>query len=88
MRRISQSLVIDAGHVACAGCGHALAKAGTPWKAQALLRTQPVRALPGAASAIEERVVLRFFSCPACGSLLDTETALPEDPFLEDLPAA
>ena len=47
---------------------------------------QPVRGLPGAGSAIEERVVLRLFSCPGCGALLDTETALPEDPFLEDLP--
>ena len=88
MRRISQTLVIDAGKVACAECGHALAKAGTPWKPEACLKTQPVCALPGAGSAIEERVVLRLFNCPACGSLLDTETALPEDPFLEDLPAA
>jgi acetone carboxylase gamma subunit len=45
----------------------------------------PVGALPGAGSNIESRVVLRRFSCPRCGHLLDTETALPDDPFLEDL---
>ena len=28
------------------------------------------------------------FACPQCGHLLDTETALPEDPFLEDVVAA
>ena len=33
----------------------------------------------------QPRVVLRRFSCPRCGHLLDTETALPDDPFLEDL---
>ena len=32
-----------------------------------------------------ERVVLRRFACPACGALLDSETALPEDPFLDDV---
>jgi acetone carboxylase gamma subunit len=41
--------------------------------------------LPGAGSNVESRVVLRRFSCPRCGHLLDTETALPDDPFLEDL---
>ena len=32
-----------------------------------------------------ERVVLRRFACPGCGALLDSETALPEDPFLNDV---
>ena len=45
----------------------------------------PVGALPGAGSNVESRVVLRRFCCPRCGHLLDTETALPDDPFLEDL---
>ncbi len=83
--RISESLLIAKGKTACAACGYALAKAGAPWKAHAALTTQAVRALPGAGSAIEERVVLRLFSCPGCAALLDTETALPEDPFLEDV---
>ncbi|MDB5999601.1 MAG: Acetone carboxylase gamma subunit, partial [Rhizobacter sp.] len=30
-------------------------------------------------------VVLRRFSCPQCGGLLDTETAMPDDPFLDDV---
>jgi acetone carboxylase gamma subunit len=84
--RISESLVITGGKTACAGCGHELAKMGTPWKQHATLKSQPVRTLPGAGTAIEEKVVLRLFSCPGCGALLDTETAMPEDPFLEDLP--
>lgn len=86
--RISESLVVAKGKVSCVQCGHALARAGTPWKSHAALKTQPVRSLPGAAVAVDERVVLRQFSCPSCGALLDTETALPEDPFLDDVPAA
>jgi len=41
--------------------------------------------LPGAGMNVHPDVVLRRFCCPKCGHLLDTETALPEDPFLEDI---
>jgi acetone carboxylase gamma subunit len=47
----------------------------------------PVAQLPGTGSNVEPRVVLRLFACPHCGHLLDTETALPDDPFLEDVVA-
>jgi acetone carboxylase gamma subunit len=33
----------------------------------------------------QPEVVLRRFSCPECGALLDTETAMPDDPFLDDV---
>jgi hypothetical protein len=42
----------------------------------------------GAGSNVEPRVVLRRFACPRYGHLLDTEAALPEDPFLEDVVTA
>ena len=29
-------------------------------------------------------VMLRSFCCPICGALLDTETAIPGDPYLRD----
>ena len=51
-------------HIACRGCGHALAPAGQPWKRQAILRQ---------------------FGCPGCGALLDSEMALPGEPFLDDI---
>ena len=31
-----------------------------------------------------DNLLLREFVCPGCGALLDTEIALPGDPFLED----
>jgi acetone carboxylase gamma subunit len=84
-KRISASLFAENGQICCASCSAALGPANVSWKTKAALSTVPVSALPGAGSNVESRVVLRRFSCPRCGHLLDTETALPDDPFLEDL---
>ncbi len=87
--RISETLEIRekgaARHICCRGCGHALAPAGKGWKPHAVLSALPVRTVVGSSSAVDDRVVFRQFSCPHCGGLLDSETALPEDPFLEDI---
>ncbi len=87
-KRISETLFVEGGRIRCAACAHPLAPAGTGWKMAAALTTVLVRTLPGAGSNVEPRVALRRFACPQCGHLLDTETALPEDPFLEDVVAA
>jgi len=86
--RISESLFAAGGKICCASCSHSLAPVGVSWKKSAALSCAPVATLPGAGSNVEPRVVLRRFACPKCGHLLDTETALPEDPFLEDVVAA
>lgn len=87
--RISETLEIrekgQARHICCRNCGHALAVAGKAWKPHAALSVLPVGKVVGSSSAVHDRVVFRQFSCPQCGSLLDSETALPEDPFLEDI---
>lgn len=83
-QRISETLAVEAGMIRCRRCNQGIAPAGQSWKTRAALTTVPVRSLPGAASAVEQSVVLRRFACPGCGALLDTETALPDDPFLED----
>jgi len=87
-KRISETLVVEDAKICCVSCSHQLAPAGTSWKKAAALSTVPVRTLPGTGSNVEPRVVLRRFACPQCGRLLDTETAMPEDPFLEDVVAA
>jgi len=84
-RRISGSLFAENGQICCASCSAPVALANASWKKKAALSTVPGGALPGAGSNVESRVVLRRFCCPRCGHLLDTETALPDDPFLEDL---
>ena len=86
--RISPTLEIaetDAGKaIVCSGCGRRLGPAGEPWKSHATLRERPVRdQRQGHASGV--LVVLREFGCPGCGALLDTETALDGDPFLDDV---
>jgi len=84
-KRLAASLFAQDGKICCTHCSYPLTPLGRSWKKEAALSTVPVANLPGAGSNIEPRVILRRFACPRCGHLLDTETALPEDPFLEDL---
>ena len=88
-RSISPTLEIRAGkdgdRVACSGCGTALAPAGTPWKRHAVLREASMNGVGGSAYTGAPEAILRQFSCPSCGTLLDTEMALPGEPFLDDI---
>ncbi|WP_397476100.1 acetone carboxylase subunit gamma [Pusillimonas sp.] len=89
--RISPTLVRrddEGGHVVCcAECGHALTSPEdeTHWKDRAVLKTVPVNQQPGWSSSVHPDLVLRQFACNECGHLLDSEVALPEDPFLYDV---
>jgi len=70
--------------VSCASCGHAIAPAGEPWKAKAVLQERPIKEL-GQSFELSDEVVLREFACPSCKTLLDTELARASDPFLDDV---
>lgn len=84
-RRMSPTLSIESGHVVCAGCNHSLVREGSGWKHAAVLSEVVAASMPGAPSAMHPTLLLRRFSCPNCGELLDTETAMAEDPFLDDV---
>jgi len=84
-RRISRTLASESGRILCVACSAPIGVDGQPWKANAALTQIPVHAMPGAPLAPQPEVVLRKFCCPSCGALLDTETAMPEDPFLDDV---
>ncbi len=92
IQRISETLEIrqhgELRNICCRRCGHALAAPGTSWKRHAAMSAVPVRKMPGASSAVHPEVVFRRFGCPKCGGLLDCETALPDDPYLEDVVSA
>ena len=55
------------------------------WKNKAQVSTQLFSEISGTTSTINPDAVLRKFSCPNCDGLLDTETALPDDPYLIDI---
>ena len=84
-RRMSSTLHIEGAEIRCSACDHAIAPSGGPWKPGAALSETPMRGAAGVPYSGGERVVLRRFACPGCGTLLDSETALPEDPFLNDV---
>ena len=73
----------DGAQLACVACDKVLAPAGTSWKKSAALTEQPANKLPGPYHT-GRGLLLRQFCCPHCGALLDTELALPGEPFLED----
>jgi acetone carboxylase gamma subunit len=83
-KSISPTLVLSAGHTACRACGHQLAPAGASWKDVAVLDERPIADAGGPMFRTEGGVLLRRFYCTSCGTTLDTETALPGEPFLID----
>ena len=56
---------------------------GRPWKLAAVLRSRPLCEV-GAVFTADPALLLREFVCPDCGALLDSEIALPDDPYLDD----
>lgn len=79
------TLAIVDGQVSCQNCGHALGPAGEPWKPNATMKERPMQGAGGTAYASADHVVLRQFFCPSCAALLDSETAMADDPFLNDV---
>lgn len=81
--RLSHALKAERAKVVCAQCEEALCDLSSHWKENAALNETPMDRL-GSPYSTGEQVLLRLFSCPHCGALLDTETALPGEPFLRD----
>ena len=78
--------VVGSDQICCRSCGYVLAPAGQPWKAATTIREMPTEMLAHEAATGEPAdTVLRLFVCRGCGALLDSETALPKEPFLEDI---
>lgn len=83
--RQSGTLIIDDGFTCCAKCSAKIGPSGQPWKHLAAISIMRVVEIPGSTSSTHTNVEIRHFSCPKCAALLDSETALPEDPFLDDV---
>jgi acetone carboxylase gamma subunit len=73
----------DGMQVHCGSCEHSLGDAGKNWKHGATLHERPAHELDGPYRT-GRNLLLRQFSCPRCGALLDTEMALSGDPWIED----
>jgi len=83
-RTVSPGVTLAGDRWTCAACGQDLAPSGAAWKDGASRRERPLAAAGAAWETGDEAVVLRHFYCPACARLLDTETAMPDDPSLAD----
>ncbi|WP_276259053.1 hydantoinase B/oxoprolinase family protein [Haloglomus litoreum] len=83
--RLGEALAVvaagDDHYVACDRCGTVLSAMDEGWKDAVAVRARPV-ADAGQYHASDDAFRLREFACPACATLLDTEVAREEDPFL------
>ena len=72
--------------ICCTGCGHALAPSGQPWKQSSIVSEMSTDKLVcEVTTGSPAETILRLFVCGVCGALLDTETALLNEPFLDDI---
>lgn len=83
--RISSALESVGARIHCGKCGHDLGPLGGSWKTGALVRERPMNGAAGGPYKSREHVLLRSFFCPGCGRQLATETAMKDDPYLEDI---
>ncbi|MDE0155215.1 MAG: hydantoinase B/oxoprolinase family protein [Gammaproteobacteria bacterium] len=78
-----QSAPVAGAPVTCKHCGQSLGGTDGNWKESASVQETPMQNLGGPYSSGGD-VLLRSFSCPGCGILVDTETAMQGDPYLND----
>ena len=76
-----------AGETQCTFCGEIVAPGGADWKDHAVLHRSPV-AKAGPFRADTGEFFLIEACCPSCGTLLDTDLALGDDPPLHDCVAS
>ena len=85
--RMSRTLnILDSNgkrFITCSKCDKNIASADESWKQKAVRQDQVMNSFGEPFSAGDE-VIIRSFACPACGTLLDTEIAMKDDPYLED----
>jgi acetone carboxylase gamma subunit len=85
--QLSQTLKIngqgDKATVSCLNCEHDFGSQTSNWKHSAQLIEEKMNTM-GVPYTTGEGVLLRSFSCPGCGVLLDTELAIAGEAFLED----
>lgn len=84
--RISATLVVnDTNEIACMACSHVLGPRTEPWKQSARLHEVTLQGIAGKTYSNASNVLLRCFYCPGCATLLDSESALASDPYLNDV---
>ena len=85
--RFSNTLDIEQGsdglRLCCNSCKHPIAGTDRNWKHGAILIERPAHELEGPYRTGRD-LLLRHFSCARCGALLDTEMALPGEPWIDD----
>jgi N-methylhydantoinase B len=82
---LSEWLMVEGGTIRCGACGAEIGPVSADWKKLVVRKETPLAKVGAYTYATgAEGVVLRQFFCRSCATLLETETARPEDPSLVD----
>lgn len=85
MIALSEWLRVEGGTILCGCCGAEIGPVSGDWKQSVVRKETPLADVGAPTYATGTAgVVLRQFFCRSCATLLDTETARPEDPVLVD----
>lgn len=87
--RFTETLIIEDDRIVCRMCGHDVGGLRALYKDGLARRDRPVTAagplIDEPSHFIDAELQFREFSCPGCGTLVETEVARAEDPVLSDI---
>lgn len=86
MTKISASLNVNKKkQITCDNCDYEFCSSKDFWKDFAYVNEVPLAGVGGKPYTNGSSALLRTFYCPSCATLLDSETALAGDPYLNDI---
>ena len=81
--RLSETLSFNGrGSIVCSCCEYKICDQDLHWKKSVIISEESMQDLCGDNYTVSQGLLLRRFFCPGCYALLDTETAIHDDPFL------
>ncbi len=87
--RLTETLILDGDRIVCRMCGHGVGGLDAPYKTGLTRRDRPVTAagplIDEPSHFIDAELQFREFSCPGCGTLVETEVARAGDPVLNEI---
>jgi len=86
MTKISASLKVNKNkQIACDNCDYEFCSSKEFWKNFSYVNEVRLTGVGGKPYTNASSALLRTFYCPSCATLLDSETALAGDPYLNDI---
>lgn len=87
--RVAEYLLLDGEELRCRMCSESICQKGDNYKEHTIQRNLSVQdagpLFPDPQIYVDAPIEFRQFSCPGCGTLIETEIARGDDPILHDI---